>query len=70
MSTRILVPGTVRNGVVVPVDPAKLTEGLRVMILANGDSELAALQSELDAWDRLSDEAWEHIAALEREVKP
>lgn len=58
--------GVVKNGVIVPDPETKLPEGAEVKYmvfvpLEFTSEELKEEREELEAWDRLSDEAWEQI---------
>ncbi len=66
---RVVISGLVKNGVVVPQGPNQLTEGTLVAIVVPSRSpELAPeVLTELDAWERVSDEAWALIDRWERE---
>jgi hypothetical protein len=69
---RVVISGLVKNGVVVPQGPNQLQEGTLVAIVVPPPSpELASeLLTELDAWERVSDEAWALIDQWEREEQP
>jgi len=66
---RVVIPGLVKNGLVVPLGPVSLPEGAQVEIVISSPSpELTPeLRTELDAWERASDEAWALIDQWERE---
>ncbi len=69
---RVVISGLVKNGVVVPQSPNQLPEGTLVAIVVPSRSlELASeVLTELDAWERASDEAWALIDQWEREEQP
>ena len=64
---RFVIPGIVKNGVVVPQNDTPLPDGARVDILISPTDVTPALESELDQWDKASDEAWAMIDAWEAE---
>ncbi len=69
MSQQIGIPGIVKNGVVVPQSNVPLPEGSHVEIrLQPGDMPLA-LKTEIEAWDKASDESWNWIEKLEMDEK-
>jgi hypothetical protein len=65
VSQQFGVPGIVREGVVVPQSNQPLPEGMHVEILLEPGELPAALRTEIDAWDKASDESWKWIEALE-----
>jgi hypothetical protein len=68
-SERIVIPGIVKNGMVVPQNDTLLPDGTHVDILVGPADVTPELKSELDQWDKASDEAWamiEHWEAEER----
>ncbi len=69
---RVVIPGLVKNGLVMPQGPLPLPEGARVEIVVTSlPPELTAeLRGEFEAWDRAGDEAWALIDQWEREDKP
>ncbi len=67
---RVVVPGTVRNGVVVPNAKSCLPEGASVQIVLSQPETSADLQAEFEAWDALGDEAWAMIDKWEKEGRP
>ena len=58
---RVVIPGIVRNGVVVPQNDTPLPDGAHVEILLSLAEVPPELQSELDRWEKASDEAWAMI---------
>ena len=69
MSQQIGIPGIVRNGVVVPQSSQPLPEGIHVEIRLEPGEIPAALKSEIEAWDKASDESWKWIEALESDER-
>ena len=63
---RFIIPGIVRNGVVVPQGATVLPEGARVEIALPVAAVPPDLQAEFDAWERLGDEAWGFITEWEK----
>jgi hypothetical protein len=61
----LVIPGVVRNGVVVPQGDTVLPEGAEVQITL--PPVPPELQAEFDAWERLGDEAWGRIAEWEKQ---
>jgi hypothetical protein len=64
---RVVIPGIVKNGVVVPQNDTPLPDGAHVEILLSPVEMPPELQSELDQWDKASDEAWAMIDEWEAE---
>jgi hypothetical protein len=64
---RLVIPGIVRDGVVVPQNDTPLPDGARVGILLEPAELTPQLQAELEQWDAASDEAWRMIDEWERE---
>jgi hypothetical protein len=58
---RLVIPGVVRNGLVVPQNDTPLPDGAHVEIVLAACEATQELQAELDRWDRASDEAWSMI---------
>ncbi len=65
MNQQVGIPGIVRNGVVVPQSKQPLPEGSHVEIRMDPGDVPAELKSEIEAWDRASDESWKWIESLE-----
>jgi hypothetical protein len=66
----LVIGGVVKNGVILPEGDAALPEGARVQIIVSAGRVPPALQSELDTWERASDEAWAMIDQWEKEEQP
>ncbi len=66
---RFVIPGIVKNGVVVPQNDTPLPDGARVDILISPTDVTPELESELDQWDKASDEAWAMIDRWEAEER-
>ena len=64
---RVVIPGIVRNGVVVPQNDTPLPDGAHVEIVMSPAEVPPELQSELDQWEKASDEAWAMINEWEVE---
>ena len=64
---RLLVPGIVKNGLVVPQHDTLLPEGAHVDILIGPAEMTPELQAELAQWEQASDEAWTMIDQWEAE---
>jgi hypothetical protein len=67
VTKRVVIPGIVKNGVVVPQNDTPLPDGAHVEIVMSPAEVPPELQSELDQWDKASDEAWAMIDAWEAE---
>jgi hypothetical protein len=61
--------GIVKNGVVVPQNDIPLPDGAHVDILISPADVTPALKSELERWDKASDEAWAMIDQWEAEER-
>jgi len=66
---RFVIPGIVKNGVVVPQNDIPLPDGAHVGILISPTDVTPALESELGQWDKASDEAWAMIDQWEAEER-
>ena len=66
MSTNLIIPGTVRDGLVVPEPGVDLPEGARVEIVVPSATIPEALEGELRQWEAASDEAWAMIDEWEQ----
>ena len=68
---RVVIPGLVKNGLVVPQGPLLLPEGAQVEIVIPSPSPemTPELRAEFDAWERAGDEAWALIDQWEREER-
>ena len=64
---RVVIPGIVKNGVVVPQNDTPLPDGAHVGILINPTDVTPTLEAELDQWEKASDEAWAMIDEWEAE---
>jgi len=64
---RVVIPGIVKNGMVVPQNDIPLPDGAHVTILIGPADVTPELKSELDQWDKASDEAWAMIEQWEAE---
>lgn len=65
VSQQIGIPGIVRNGVIVPQSSQPIPEGTHVEIRLEPGEVPASLKSEIEAWDKASDESWKWIDSLE-----
>ena len=65
VNQQVGIPGIVRNGVVVPQSNQPLPEGTHVEIRVEPGDVPAGLMSEIEAWDKASDESWKWIESLE-----
>jgi hypothetical protein len=66
---RLVIPGIVKNGLVVPQNDTPLPEGAHVDILIAAAEVTPALQAEYDQWEQTSDEAWAMIDQWEAEAQ-
>jgi hypothetical protein len=64
---RVVIPGIVKNGLVVPQSDTPLPDGAHVDILLGPADMPPALQAELAQWEKASDEAWTMIDKWETE---
>lgn len=64
---RLVIPGIVKNSLVVPQNDTPLPEGARVDILIGPAEMTPELQAELAQWEQASDEAWTMIDRWETE---
>ena len=64
---RLVIPGIVKNGLVVPQNDIPLPEGAHVDILIGPAGITPELQAELAPWEQASDEAWAMIDEWEAE---
>ena len=62
---RRVIPGIVKNGMVVPQTDTPLPEGIHVDIYIGPADVPAELKSEVEQWDKASDEAWAMIEQWE-----
>jgi hypothetical protein len=63
---RMVIPGVVKNGLVVPQNDTPLPEGAHVDIVLGPADVTPALQAEFEQWDKASDEAWAMIDKWEK----
>jgi hypothetical protein len=64
---RVVIPGIVKNGMVIPQNDTPLPDGAHVAILIGPADVTRELQSEWEQWDKASDEAWAMIEQWEAE---
>jgi hypothetical protein len=64
---RKVIPGIVKNGVVVPQNDTPLPDGAHVDIILGSADVSPALQAEFTQWEQASDEAWAMIDQWEVE---
>ena len=64
---RWTIPGIIKDGVVVPQSNTPLPNGIYVDILIRPVDMTPELKSEIDQWDKASDEAW---ALIDQEALP
>ena len=62
-----IVPGIVKNGVVVPQAGSDLPDGAHVNIVLQPAEMPQDLKEELEAWQRAGDQAWQMIDKWEAE---
>jgi hypothetical protein len=62
-----IIPGIVKNGVVVPQANSELPDGAHVNIVLQPAKMPQELKEELEAWQRAGDRAWQLIDKWERE---
>jgi hypothetical protein len=60
-----IIPGIVKDGIVIPQSDAPLPDGARVGIVLEPAQLTPELQSELAQWEAASDEAWSLIEPWE-----
>ena len=65
MNQQIGIPGIVRDAVVVPQSNERLPEVTHVEIRLEPGDVPAGLKSEIETWDKASDESWKWIESLE-----
>ncbi len=66
---RLVIPGIVKNGMVVPQSETPLPDGAHVDILMGPADVTPELKSEWEQWDKASDEAWALIDQWETEAR-
>ena len=66
---RVVIPGIVKNGIVVPQNDTPLPDGAHVDILISPADVTPELKSELDQWEKASDEAWAMMDQWEAEER-
>jgi hypothetical protein len=64
---RLVIPGILKNGLVVPQHDTPLPEGACVDILIGPAEMTLELRAELAQWEQASDEAWTMIDQREAE---
>jgi hypothetical protein len=64
---RIVIPGIVKNGLVVPQSDAPLPDGAHVDIVMAPADVTPELKAEWEQWEQASDEAWAMIDEWEAE---
>jgi hypothetical protein len=64
---RLVIPGIVKNGIVVPQNDTPLPDGAHVDIVIGAADVPPELQAELAQWEKASDEAWAMIDRWESE---
>jgi hypothetical protein len=64
---RMIIQGIVKDGVIIPEGEVPLPEGMQVGILLLSEAFPAELRTELEAWDRAGEEAWNLINEWEEE---
>ena len=62
-----IIPGIVKNGVVVPQANSELPDGAHVNILLQPAEMPNELKEELEAWQRAGEQAWQLIDKWESE---
>ncbi len=62
-----IIPGIVKNGVVVPQANSELPDGTHVNIVLQPAEMPQELKDELEAWQRAGDQAWQLIDKWENE---
>ena len=62
-----IIPGIVKNGVVVPQANSELPDGAHVNIVLQPAEVTQELKEELEAWQRAGDQAWQMIDKWESE---
>jgi hypothetical protein len=68
-SERLVIPGIVKNGLVVPQSDTPLPDGAHVDIILGSADIPPELQAELAQWEKASDEAWAMIDEWEVEER-
>jgi hypothetical protein len=64
---RLVIPGVVKDGLVVPQNDTPLPDGAHVEIVLGAAEVTQELQAEFDRWDKAGDEAWSMIDKWEEE---
>jgi hypothetical protein len=62
----VIIPGIIKNGLVVPQGEVPLPEGAQVEIVIPGRNAEPEWRAEFDAWERAGDEAWARIDQWEQ----
>lgn len=63
---RVVIPGIVKNGLVVPKSGRRLPDGAHVEIVIACAELTDEFDDDFALWERASDEAWDSIAEWER----
>ena len=63
---RLIIPGVVQGGMVVPQNDTPLPDGARVDIVIGPAEMTPELKEELDAWQAAGAEGWGMIEELEK----
>ena len=66
---RLVIPGIVKNGLVVPQNDTPLPDGAHVDIILGPADMPPELQAELTQWEKASDEAWDMIDEWEADER-
>jgi hypothetical protein len=66
---RVVIPGVVKDGLVVPQGHAPLPEGAQVEIVIPSPELTPELRAEFEAWEQAGDEAWALIDQWERKER-
>jgi hypothetical protein len=64
---RMIIQGVVKDGVIIPRGEVPLPEGMQVGIFLPSEAFPDELRTELEAWNRAGEEAWNLINNWEEE---
>ena len=64
---RVVIPGIVKDGMVVPQMDTPLPDGVHVDIVLGPAEVTPEMRTEIAAWEQASDEAWNMIDEWERQ---